>query len=137
MQSNIVYQILEDYTRSMKALEALKVFGQNVKRLRQSRGLTQAQLGDELNLSRNQINNCENALFEPSVETMLRISLYFNVTLDVLFGLTSVQNDEMLHNTLNEVQQTYAALDEPQRESFCKQLTSYAKYLAQNDELLR
>ncbi|MEH6848541.1 helix-turn-helix transcriptional regulator [Bacillus pseudomycoides] len=121
----------------MKALEALKVFGQNVKRFRQSRGLTQAELGNELNLSRNQINNCENALFEPSVETMLRISFYFNVPLDVLFGITNAQNEEMLHDTLNEVQRTYAALDEPQRESFCRQLSSYAKYLAQNDELLR
>ncbi|EJR77591.1 XRE family transcriptional regulator [Bacillus sp. BI3] len=117
-------------------MKALEVFGQNLKKLRKSRDLTQEQLGEQLNLSRNQINNYENAMFEPSMETLLQISSFFNVSLDLLCNGYSNTKDKMLRNTLEEVQQTYAALDEPRRERFCKQLVFYSKVLAETDELL-
>ncbi|MDA2112368.1 helix-turn-helix domain-containing protein [Bacillus thuringiensis] len=117
-------------------MKALELFGQNLKKLRKSRYLTQEQLGQQLNLSRNQINNYENAMFEPSMETLLQISSYFNVSLDILCNGYSDTNDVLLRNTLEEVQQTYAALEEPKRESFCKQLVFYSKVLAETDELL-
>ncbi|WP_026049360.1 helix-turn-helix domain-containing protein [Bacillus bingmayongensis] len=117
-------------------MKALEVFGQNLKKLRKSRDLTQEQLGEKLNLSRNQINNYENAMFEPSMETILQIRSFFGVSLDFLFNGYSDTNDKMLRNTLKEVQQTYAALDEFQRERYCKQLLFYSKALAENDELL-
>ncbi|HFJ9378979.1 transcriptional regulator [Bacillus cereus] len=117
-------------------MKALEVFGQNLKKLRKSRDLTQGQLGERLNLSRNQINNYENAMFEPSMETLLQISSFFDVSLDLLFNQYSNTNDERLRDTLEEVQQTYAALDEPQRERFCKQLIFYSKVLAETNELL-
>ncbi|MGN4665769.1 helix-turn-helix domain-containing protein [Bacillus cereus group sp. MYBK234-1] len=117
-------------------MKALEVFGQNLKRLRKSRDLTQEQLGEQLNLSRNQINNYENAMFEPSMETLLQISSFFDVSLDLLCNGYSDTKDEILRNALKEVQQTYAALAEPQRERFCKQLVFYSKVLAETDELL-
>ncbi|WP_033715580.1 helix-turn-helix domain-containing protein [Bacillus mycoides] len=117
-------------------MKALDVFGQNLKKLRKSRDLTQEQLGEQLNLSRNQINNYENAMFEPSMETLLQISSFFDVSLDILCNGFSDTKDEMLRNTLKEVQQTYTTLEEPQRERFCKQLVFYSKVLAETDELL-
>ncbi|WIG37302.1 helix-turn-helix domain-containing protein [Bacillus toyonensis] len=117
-------------------MKALEIFGQNLKKLRKSKDLTQEQLGEQLNLSRNQINNYENAMFEPSMETLLQISSFFDVSLDLLCNGYSNTKDEMLRNTLEEVQQTYASLDEPQRERFCKQLVFYSKVLAETDELL-
>lgn len=117
-------------------MKALEVFGQNLKRLRKSRDLTQKQLGEQLNLSRNQVNNYENAMFEPSMETLLQISSFFNVSLDLLCSEYSNTKDTMLRNTLEEVQQTYAALEESRRERFCKQLVFYSKVLAETDELL-
>lgn len=133
LQSIIVCLILKDYTRIMKALE---LFGQNLKKLRKSKDLTQEQLGEQLNLSRNQINNYENAMFEPSMETLLQISSFFNVSLDLLCNGYDNTNDVLLRNTLEEVQQTYAALEEPKRERFCKQLVFYSKFIAETDELL-
>ncbi|MFJ6034430.1 helix-turn-helix domain-containing protein [Bacillus toyonensis] len=117
-------------------MKALELFGQNLKRLRKSRDLTQEQLGEQLNLSRNQINNYENAMFEPSMETLLQISSFFNVSLDLLCNGYSNTNDVLLRNTLEEVQQTYAALEEPKRKRFCKQLVFYSKVLAETDGLL-
>lgn len=133
LQSIIVCLVLKDYTRTMKALE---VFGQNLKKLRKSRSLTQEQLGLKLNLSRNQINNYENAMFEPSMETLLQISSFFNVPLDILFSGYDQTKDRLLENALHEVQLTYGALKEHQRKRFCKQLILYSKVLAETDELL-
>lgn len=117
-------------------MKALEVFAQNLKKLRKSRSLTQEQLGLKLNLSRNQINNYENAMFEPSMETLLQISSFFNVTLDALFSGYDQTKDRLLENALHEVQLTYGALEERQREQFCKQLIFYSKVLAETDELL-
>ncbi|PHC80386.1 transcriptional regulator [Bacillus wiedmannii] len=117
-------------------MKALEVFAQNLKKLRKSRDLTQEQLGLKLNLSRNQINNYENAMFEPSMETLLQISSFFNVPLDTLFSGYDQTKDRLLENALHEVQLTYGALEEHQRERFCKQLIFYSKVLAETDELL-
>lgn len=117
-------------------MKALEVFAQNLKKLRKSRGLTQEQLGLKLNLSRNQINNYENAMFEPSMETLLQISSFFSVPLDALFNGYDQTKDTVLENALHEVQLTYGALEEQHRERFCKQLIFYSKVLAETDELL-
>ncbi|OOR56044.1 transcriptional regulator [Bacillus mycoides] len=117
-------------------MKALELFGENLKNLRKSRNLTQEQLGEQLNLSRNQINNYENAMFEPSMETLLQISSFFNVPLDTLFNGYGQTKDKVLENALHEVQLKYAALEEHQRERFCKQLVFYSKVLAETDELL-
>lgn len=117
-------------------MKALELFGKNLRLLRKSRGLSQEQLGQRLNLSRNQINNYENAMFEPSMDTILQISSFFNVPLDALFSRFNANDDELLRNTLEEIQKAYAKLSGPQRENYCKQLLFYSKVLAETDELL-
>ncbi|WP_319618442.1 helix-turn-helix transcriptional regulator [Bacillus cereus group sp. BfR-BA-01700] len=117
-------------------MKALELFGKNLRLLRKSRGLSQEQLGQRLNLSRNQINNYENAMFEPSMDTILQISSFFNVPLDALFSRFNENDDELLRNTLEEIQKAYAKLSGSQRENYCKQLLFYSKVLAETDELL-
>ncbi|WP_242224561.1 helix-turn-helix domain-containing protein [Bacillus cereus group sp. BfR-BA-01380] len=113
-------------------------FGKTLKELRKRRtGLRQEDLAHDLNLSRSQINNYENGFSEPDLTTLLRLSSYFNVSLDVLVGRIDGNNDEVLHNTLFDIQKTYAALSESQRECFCKHLNHYVRFLGQNDELLK
>ncbi|MEK4711117.1 helix-turn-helix transcriptional regulator [Bacillus sp. FSL R10-2780] len=115
----------------------MKTLGETLKKLRKSRpSLRQEDLAHELNLSRSQINNYENGFSEPDLTTMFRLASYFNVTLDVLTGRTGAMDDEMLHNTLSSVQKTYGALSESQRESFCKQLDYYVRFLGENNEIL-
>ena len=46
-------------------------------------------------------------MFEPSMETLLQISSFFNISLDLLCNGYSDTNDVLLRNTLEEVQQTY------------------------------
>ncbi|HDR4393047.1 TPA: helix-turn-helix transcriptional regulator [Bacillus cereus] len=117
-------------------MKALELFGKNLRLLRKLKGLSQEELGQHLNLSRNQINNYENAMFEPNMDAILQISSFFNVPLDALFSRFNETDDELLRNTLDEIQKTYAALTGPQREKYCKQLLFYSKVLAETDELL-
>lgn len=62
---------------------------QNVfKRLRLSRGYTQAELADALGISRSRIGMYETGAREPDFETLETIADFFNVDTDYLLGRT-------------------------------------------------
>lgn len=58
-----------------------------LKELRQSRGLTQQQLGEALSIKQNQISKYESGFLEPNLETLTIFSKFFNVSTDYLLGL--------------------------------------------------
>lgn len=63
---------------------------QNVfKRLRLSRGYTQAELADALGISRSRIGMYETGAREPDFETLEIIADFFNVDTDYLLGRTN------------------------------------------------
>lgn len=59
-------------------------FGDNLKRLRTNKELTQENLGKVLCLSRTTISNYEKGKMQPSIETLIRLSEVFNITVDEL-----------------------------------------------------
>lgn len=64
----------------------MKIFGERLKELRNDRKLTQQQLAKELNVSGNTVHSWETDKQEPSMTTLLKLSNFFNVSLDYLFG---------------------------------------------------
>lgn len=60
--------------------------GELIKRLRTERGYTQAQLAKKLNKSKSAISRYESNQKIPSLETLIDISILFNVSLDYLAG---------------------------------------------------
>ncbi|PFW97458.1 helix-turn-helix domain-containing protein [Bacillus pseudomycoides] len=110
------------------------LFGQTLKHLRKSRGLTQTQLADRLNLSQSQIKNWETDRFQPDLETLISIASFFNVSLDVLVGFSNEFQDEPIQQVLSEAQATYGALDEDQKERFCNQVLLFVKMIRDNQE---
>jgi transcriptional regulator with XRE-family HTH domain len=54
---------------------------------RKLKGITQAELGVVLNVSRQTIQNYEQGVTDPDVDTIIKISKYFNISTDELFGL--------------------------------------------------
>lgn len=110
------------------------LFGKTLKQLRKSRGLTQHQLADRLNLSQSQIKNWETDRFQPDLETLFNIASFFNVSLDVLVGFSNEFQDESIQQVLSEAQSTYGALDEAQRERFCKQVLLFMRMIKDNQE---
>lgn len=62
-------------------------FGERLKTLRQSKGLTQQQLSDKLGLTKSVISAYETNLRLPSYDVLKHIAAIFGVTTDYLLGM--------------------------------------------------
>ncbi len=62
------------------------MFADTLKQLRESRGLTQRDLANQLQISKSAISMYENGEREPSFETLEAIADYFNVDMNMLIG---------------------------------------------------
>lgn len=68
----------------------MKIFGERLRTLRTKRNMTQEELGLIFNppLSQSTCGTYENGRRQPSLENLVVISKYFNVTTDYLLGIT-------------------------------------------------
>ncbi|TEA50675.1 XRE family transcriptional regulator [Bacillus sp. BH2] len=114
----------------------MNTFGENLKKFRNSRALTQAEFGDKVQLSRSQISNLETNFNEPDLDSLDRIASFFNISVDTLMGRKFTTSEKHLEDVLAEIQTVFAGLDESQREQFCKQLKFYTQFLNEKKELL-
>ena len=57
-----------------------------LKQLREQYGLTQAQLGEKVNVSRQAINAIENNKFDPSIWLAYDLSKFFNMSIENIFN---------------------------------------------------
>ena len=62
-------------------------FGERLKTLRQSKGLTQQQLSDKLGLTKSVISAYETNMRLPSYDVLKHIAAIFGVTTDYLLGM--------------------------------------------------
>lgn len=58
--------------------------GNNLKKLRKAKGITQEQLAEQLNVTRQAVSSWENGINQPDVETLTRLAEYFGVTVEEL-----------------------------------------------------
>jgi len=66
-------------------------FGDKLKHLRTSKSLSQEQLAKKLSITKSMISAYENSVRLPSYDILTKIALYFNVTIDYLFGFSERQ----------------------------------------------
>src|SRR5690625_2103158 len=71
----------------------LHKIGYNIKIFREQFHLTQEQLAIKINHSRSTIAKWENNTLIPDVESLIKLSDFFNVTLDQLTGRHSYEDD--------------------------------------------
>lgn len=62
------------------------MFANKVKYLRQSKELSQVQLAEKLGVAKQSVSNWENDNIMPSIEMLVKIADYFNVSTDYLLG---------------------------------------------------
>lgn len=67
------------------------MLGVQIKRLRESRNLTQVQLAEALHVSKQSICNWENENILPSIEMLIKLAQVFGVSTDHLLGLDARQ----------------------------------------------
>lgn len=72
------------------------MFAQRFKYLRQSKGLNQVQLGENLGVKKQTISNWENDNIMPSVEMLEKIATFFQVSTDYLLGRDDALIDGVL-----------------------------------------
>ena len=57
-----------------------------IKELRTARGLTQVEFANNLSVSKQAVSNWENNNIQPSIDMLLKITNFFEVTTDYLLG---------------------------------------------------
>lgn len=82
----------------------IKECGKRIQQLRKERELTQEQLAEKLNVSQNTIAKIESGLRRPSIDFLLEISEFFNVSTNYLvFGVHAEDaEDEKLKKDIDE-----------------------------------
>ena len=67
------------------------IVGERLSQLRKDRGLLQKDLAKVLNVSKKSISMYERELRSPPDDIKIKLSTYFNVSIDYLMGLTDVE----------------------------------------------
>lgn len=84
------------------------VFGKNLRSLRQSRGLTQAQLAESLGISASTIGMYEQGRREPDNATLAKICALLRVSTDCVLGFTPAEEQQAereVHEVIDEFTQ--------------------------------
>lgn len=98
-------------------------FGENLKKLRQDRNLTQERLADFLGVSFQTISKWERGDNYPDITTLPEIASFFNVTVDNLLGINKVENESEIKEFIEKYDNLF---DNDKRIEMIKKM--YAKY---------
>lgn len=66
----------------------MKIFCERFKELRKEKNISTTELGKVLNVNGSTITRWENGIIIPSIDHLLNIAKYFDVSADYLIGLT-------------------------------------------------
>lgn len=97
------------------------MLGQRIASLRQSYGMSQAELARRLHISPSAVGMYEQGRREPSVDTLIALSGEFGVSLDYLVAgrMETVRDVTALHKLLEDRCQGPSAM--PREETHCKE----------------
>ena len=63
------------------------MLGENIRRLRAGKGISQVELADALGVTKQSVSNWENNNIQPSIDMLLKLAGFFSVSTDSLLGL--------------------------------------------------
>ncbi len=76
--------------------------GDQIKKFRKARGLSQIELGERLGVTQQVITNWERNLREPTLETLLKIAGVFEITLEQLVGQKVAEVEDQTSRALQK-----------------------------------
>lgn len=79
--------------------------GNNIKRYRKDRKITQEQLAQVLGVSDQAVSRWENGMTYPDIELLPTIALYFGVTMDDLMGMEAFKDESEIEEILKKRQE--------------------------------
>ncbi|MCH5152503.1 MAG: helix-turn-helix transcriptional regulator [Clostridiales bacterium] len=74
-------------------------YGTKIAELRSANKMTQAQLGEQLNVTSQAVSKWENGLSEPDIESIRKICEIFHITFDEFFGAETAKQDSEEEST--------------------------------------
>lgn len=84
-------------------------FGARLKELREENSLTQAELGEKLNLRKANISKYENEKLQPNLETLNFLASFFKVSVDYILGNSDIR--EIANASKNEISHLQQTVD--------------------------
>lgn len=79
-------------------------FGKNIKLMRKRKGRTQDEIARVLNMKRSTLSGYENGVAQPSIDNLIRISDYFNISIDTL---VRIDLSKLSESNLSEIEKGY------------------------------
>lgn len=115
----------------------MNTIGDRLKVLRKERHLTQAELAEELHLTRYQISNYETNQVVPALDAIINYCKFFNARADFLLGLDEdYDNANLEQHTLQQIVRSANRLSSEKRNRYLNQVRLYAIFLERHKETL-
>ena len=116
-------------------------FGENLRELRSSAGLTQKELANKLEISPSAVGMYEHGRRKPDYEMLIKVSRLFSVSIDSLVGNTDVSNEatdiikEMQSSILNgnNITLNGVLMSKEEREQLLSAIEIAAKVILSNN----
>lgn len=84
------------------------MLSEKIKELRKAFNISQVELASHIGVTKQCISNWENDNIMPSIEMLIKLSKFFNVSTDYLLGLT---NESLINvDGLSEIEKTHIKL---------------------------
>ena len=103
--------------------------GQNIKKLRRERNLTQEELAEQLNVTAQAVSKWENGTGLPDISQVVPLSNVFGVPTDVLFGTQNVNRDEEVERIIEEASDMQRRHYDTEEEQFQVDVKEYEIYM--------
>ena len=104
-------------------------FSEKLSILRKARGLTQEQLAEKLDVSRQSVSNWESGQATPDLEKIVALSTVFNVTTDYLLKSSEIDDLSVKTEMLEKQQQMMLLREQKKQRNFECVMYSVAVYL--------
>ena len=88
------------------------MLGDRIREIRQSRGMSQVELGKRIGVSKQSVSNWENENIQPSIDMLIRIAKVFSVTTDYLLSLDTRNFIEVKNLSLLEISHIQQLIDD-------------------------
>ena len=97
--------------------------GKEIRRLRESRGITQEALAEALNVTPQSVSKWERGTSMPDVQMLPQIAVYFGVSIDQLFAMDPGQQMERMENRIY----SQGLFSEAEERQLTQQLSAFAE----------
>lgn len=111
------------------------MFGERVKELRKSKGLSQEELGEQFSISGPAVSKWESGLSEPDNLTLIKLSDFFGVSVDYLLGKSDLVAENEKETLKKMLQKTGFMTDDDDLTD--EELERLIKFVNANKEFLK